>query len=101
MALEIQLKWFGGAHVAVADMKYNLARVYRRQGDHIKADNLFQEAAAVYATVYGSNDSRTLYALYQAKGTCPVHSVVMATENNLESATRPLSSVWGHTSMNI
>ena len=53
--------------MSVANTKYNIALVYRQQGNNIQARNMFSEAAAVYQTVYGSNHSETIDALDQAK----------------------------------
>ena len=56
-ALDIFLKCHGGSHVKVADTKYNIALLYRQQGDKVQASTLFQEAAAVYTNVYGADHS--------------------------------------------
>ena len=68
-SLEIKLKCLGGDHLDVANTKYNIALLYRRQGNtiHWQARNLFHEAAAVYTAVYGANHSETIDALDQAK----------------------------------
>ncbi len=50
-----------------ADTKYNIACLYRQQGETIMAKNLFQEAAAVYTDVYGAQHSETMDALNQAE----------------------------------
>ena len=60
-------KSLGNGHVNVANTKYNIALLYRRQGNTIQARNLFREAAAVYTAVYGANHSETIDALDQAK----------------------------------
>ena len=66
-ALAIEEQSLGLGHINVANTKYNIACLYRRQGNSSQARNLFQEAAAVYATVYGANHSETIDALNQAR----------------------------------
>jgi tetratricopeptide (TPR) repeat protein len=66
-ALEIQIQTLGGEHVSSANTKYNMALIYRDQGQINQARILFQEAAAVYAQVYGADHSETVDALNQAK----------------------------------
>ncbi len=66
-ALEIYLKSYGEVYVSSADTKYNMANIYRKQGDNNQARCLFQEAAVVYAKVYGAEHSETIDALNQAK----------------------------------
>ncbi len=66
-ALKIQEVALGPSHAAVADTKYNIACLYRDQGDKVQARALFREAAAVYTTVYGADHSETVDALDQAE----------------------------------
>ncbi len=66
-ALEIQITSLGQHHVSSADTKYNMANIYRKQGDNNQARCLFQEAAVVYTKVYGAEHSETIDALNQAK----------------------------------
>ncbi len=71
MALSIYIPAVGSSHVSVATTKYNIAPVYRKQGNNIQARTLFQEAAAVFTTVYGpyygANHRHTTAALNQAQ----------------------------------
>ena len=66
-SLDIKIQCHGNEHASVADTKYNIACLYRMQGDNIQAKKLFQEAAAVYRTVYGANHTETVDALNQAR----------------------------------
>ncbi len=66
-SLEIKIKSLGIQHVSSANTKYNMANIYRKQGDNNQARCLFQEAAVVYAKVYGAEHSETIDALNQAK----------------------------------
>ena len=65
--LEVTIKSLGDSHVSSANTKYNMALIHRKQGDNNQARILFQEAAAVYAQVYGADHSETIDALNQAK----------------------------------
>ena len=59
--------WLKVLGLSVANTKYNIALLYRRQGNTIQAKTLFHEAAAVYTAVYGAKHSETIDALNQAK----------------------------------
>ena len=66
-ALEIRIKSLGIHNVSSANTKYNMALIHINQGENNQARILFQEAAAVYAKVYGAEHSERIDALNQAK----------------------------------
>ena len=72
-ALRIRLTALGGAHASVADSKFAMARVCRRQGATAQARRLFGEAGAIYRDALGATHSKTLNALRQAQDAAPPH----------------------------
>ena len=65
-ALEINVKCLGPSHVSVADTKYNIAGLYRKQGNQVQARELFRQAGSVYSKVYGEMHKETVDVFAQA-----------------------------------
>ena len=66
--LEITVKCLGPSHVSVANTKYNIALVFRTQGNREQSQELFRQAGKIYSKVYGESHSETVDAFAQAEG---------------------------------
>jgi tetratricopeptide (TPR) repeat protein len=65
-SLDTKIRAVGPDHASVADTKYRMASVHRHLGKHGDAQQLFREAASVFAMVYGESHEKTVDALEQA-----------------------------------
>ena len=65
-SLEIRLRLFGQEHPEVANLKYNIALLYKTRNETDKARELFLECEKIYSKVLGPGHSKTVEAAMRA-----------------------------------